>query len=237
MKKILVLLSLFTMLFAVNETLVTGKTVRARENLKVDNIMTIVGDLTMPSTSNLDTGTARIYYDKTGGQPKLMIQKSDNTGNITVAELATTANTVYSFASPATLGTAIITLGTITTANVGYLTANAIQIDLANYELQSVVNLSASTNATFTPTGVFSLVDNSFHEAICTINQIATANIAIGTEIILMTNNATHDMVLIETGNIKLGATHRTLDKIVDVIKLLKISANQWVETAFVDND
>lgn len=218
MKKILVLLSLFTMLFAVNETLVIGKTVRARENLKVDNIMTIVGDLTMPSTSNLDTGTARIYYDKTGGQPKLMIQKSDNTGNITVAELATTANTVYSFASPATLGTAIIT-------------------HWANYELQSVVNLSASTNATFTPTGVFSLVDNSFHEAICTINQIATANIAIGTEIILMINNATHDMVLIETGNIKLGATHRTLDKIVDVIKLLKISANQWVETAFVDND
>jgi hypothetical protein len=95
---------------------------------------------------------------------------------------------------------------------------------------------SATTDATITPVNSFHRVDTHQSVAISTVNLVTTANFEIGSVITLMTVNSTRDIVLIETGNLALGATTRTLANNEQLIKLIKIASDKWAEIGFFAN-
>ena len=128
--------------------------------------------------------------------------------------------------------------GAVGTSFSGNLTIDGglIVDDFIELDPATTIDTSATTDATLTPVGSYQIIDTHLDGATCTVNQVTTANIAIGTVVIFNTAAAARDVVFIETGNLDLGGT-RTLSDPVDVLMIQKTGANQWRELSFVDNN
>ena len=100
----------------------------------------------------------------------------------------------------------------------------------------STVSTSATTNATITVAGSWQKLGTWQSVAISTVNAVVTASIPIGTTIYLQTYDDDHDIVFIETDNLSLGGT-RTLDKAADILGIMKVAANKFIEVLFVSNE
>ena len=140
-----------------------------------------------------------------------------------------------------TLGDNLVVGGTSTltgsTTLTGTATAQSLIVD-DFFELDpgSTVDTSSSVNATITPIASYQIVDTAGDVAVATANNIATANIANGTILVISSSLASQDIVFIETGNLNLGGT-RTLTDPNDKIILIKDGTNSWSEMSFVDNE
>ena len=145
------------------------------------------GYTTAPVTANVTTGNAILYYDYTKDAPVVKIWKSDVSGNITSADLSTTANTVYSFASTAALANATAS-GTLTvtgaTALNGGLTMDTNKFTVADASGNTAIagTLAVTGNATLRGTlGVTGVSTLSTVNITTALSLPATSSITVTT--------------------------------------------------------
>lgn len=101
----------------------------------------------------------------------------------------------------------------------------------------STITSSALTDATITPVTARVILDTYTYAAVATVSRITTANVELGEIFVITSYVASQDTVFDETINIDLGATSRTLSDPLDVLMVMKVGADQWIEISFVDNN
>lgn len=112
---------------------------------------------------------------------------------------------------------------------------------------QSVINASASNNATITPVGSYQVIDAYTNEYVAsTINVITTLNsdirsgvLPIGTIVMFQTFTATRDIYFLEGGNLLVSVNPRVLTDPADVIgfQLYQYQPVEWREIFYTDNN
>jgi len=126
-----------------------------------------------------------------------------------------------------------------TLAPVGDLNAAA-DVDVAKFIRLTVsvtsVEPDTADSGLVTVIQSYTTLDTSANAAVNTVNRITTANIDIGSILVIQSELASQDIVLTETGgNLILGATTRTLTDPADKLMLIKASATEFQELSFVD--
>jgi len=127
--------------------------------------------------------------------------------------------------------------GTLSAAGDMSADADFVIEDIFELDPKASVDTSATTNATLTLTGSNCFIDTHQNVAISTVNSVATANWGLGSRVEIQSNISSHDVVFIETNNLNLGATSRTLSDTADKIILEKYAADDWREIGFFDNN
>ena len=125
-----------------------------------------------------------------------------------------------------------------TLAPVGDLNAAA-DVDVAKFIRLTVsvtsVEPDTADSGLVTVIQSYTTLDTSANAAVNTVNRITTANIDIGSILVLQTELASQDIDIAEGGNVVLGATYRSLTDPADKLMLIKASATEFQEISFVD--
>ena len=102
----------------------------------------------------------------------------------------------------------------------------------------TVVDTTATTDATVNITAQFLNVDTHQDVAISTVNVLTGGKV--GTEVFIMTVTDNRDVIFAESTTLLLGAATRTLDDNADILRILPVTIDGetiYVESGFLDNN